>query len=223
FLVRNKERLFAADQDHVLVYDLPANVTPPSICDSLTAVGVRASPDTVTVGGQVVLTASVKAGRGTSTSFLFASDGSFLHTLTAASADSVVTLSADALARGANTFYVKMQTTNNCGSVLTAVDSVTVVRLAAIDTTGAGTDSVQVKAGPNPFAGSFTVMGLDASRAYSILIANSQGMRIYATQVTGVTTMPIEGLSLKQGVYWLEVYDKATGKRVQKIELLKIP
>lgn len=215
--------LFAADQDHILVADLPASVAPPVICDAMAVVGLQASADTVAVGGDVVLTAGVRSGGDSATSFLFAKDRDFLQPLGAASTDSVVTVSAADLVAGANTFYVKMQTTNNCDSVLTAVDSVTVTRQAAPDSTSTGADSVNIKAGPNPFSGSFTVMGLDASRAYWILIANSQGMHIYAAQVSGQTSMPVEGLTLKQGVYWLEVYDRATGERVRKIELLKVP
>lgn len=227
FLARDRQgMLFAADQSNVLVYDPPASVAPPVLCDSVAAVGLKASADTVAAGGTVVLTASVQAGRGTATTFLFAKDRGFLQTLAAASADSVVTIVGADLVTGRNSFYVKMQTTNNCDSVLTAVDSLTIVQPATTgttDTTGTGTDSARIKAGPNPFGSSFVVMGLDASKSYSILLANSQGVRVYAAQVTGQTTMPVEGLTLKQGVYWLEVYDQSTGKRVRKTELLKVP
>jgi hypothetical protein len=67
------------------------------------------------------------------------------------------------------------------------------------------------------------VTGLDAGRAYQILLVNSQGAWVYAVQVSGQRQVPIEGLVLKQGIYWLEVYDKSTGKRVSRLELMKMP
>jgi hypothetical protein len=216
----NRGTLFTSDGVSVYAYDPPA----PAVvhCDSVLTAGLVASVDTVTDGGgSVVLTASVTAGRGTGVRFLFARDRAFQQTLGPVSADSVVSVNVSDLSMGSNTFYVRVQATNVCANVLTAVDSVLIYKRSVKDTTSSG--GVKLGGGPNPFGSSFTVTGLDAGRAYQILLVNSQGAWVYAVQVSGQRQVPIEGLVLKQGIYWLEVYDKSTGKRVSRLELMKMP
>jgi hypothetical protein len=220
----NRGILFAGGQQHVYYCDPVGSNLPPPVdtCIKAAAVGLRISVDTVNdKSGPVVLSAGVVSGGGTATNFVFATDGSFVHTFGGASADSVVSVAVGGLPMGGNHFYVRMQTTNSCDSVLTATDSVVLVKVDTVAGAIAVTDTAKMAAGPNPFVSTFTVTGLDASGSYTLLLVNGEGVRVYALQVNGQTSVRVQGLILKQGIYWLQLYNNATGQRVWRMALLK--
>jgi hypothetical protein len=192
----------------------------PVVCQGVVSVGLSANPDTVTAagGGPFIVTASVTGGEGTATSFTFSTNRDFNPVLQAASADSVVSVPVSDLPAVGGTVYVKVQTTDACDSVITGLDSIAVVH-SVVSTTG-GVDSAII-AGPNPFDQFINVQGLNPAESYSIYLYDGQGARVWSLLVTGQTVARMTGPAVKQGIYWLEVVDNSSGKRVDRMTMFK--
>jgi hypothetical protein len=206
---------------YVFEYD-NANQPLPAACSSTVAIAqLIASPDTATgSSGPITVTAGVVSGDGTGTIFVFSRDRNF-DTVLQSSGDSVLTLSPDSLPAGLSKIYVKVQTINACDSSITALDSISVFDQAT-GITSTGNDTSSVIAGPNPFISFIDVDGLSTAKSYSIFLYDGQGAKAWATQVNGVTRAQLTGPALKQGIYWLEVFDNSSGQRVSKKTVVRM-
>lgn len=192
-------------------------------------VGLSASyttmPDTA---ASVVVRASDVSGGGSLPQYTFALNGNFSPVLYGpGGADSVVIDSA-ALAIGANTVYVRMQTSDSCYTALNATGSMVITRTADtthVGGTGGGNNtndstSSTLAVGPNPFQDQLTISGLQSTHAYTISLLNGNGMETVRVQVGGVGTTSFFAGAVPSGIYLLRIYDETTGKVSRMVKLM---
>jgi len=200
---------------------------------STPAVQLSASYATVPAGvASVLVRANAVSGGGTSPQYTFALNNNFAPVLLGPGATDSVVIDTAALKPGANTVYVRLQTSDSCYTVLNATDSILITR--TVDTANSGgntggngtpndTASSTLTVGPNPFRDQLAVNGLDASHTHTILLLNGNGMEILRTQVSGVNhTMLYPGV-LPQGIYLMRVYDETWGKMIRQVKLMSFP
>jgi hypothetical protein len=170
----------------------------------------------------VKLTASNAGGGGTSPLFTFASDRSFTTILRTESPDNGYSMPVSALSSGTNRVFIRMRTSDTCHSAEFAMDSTDIVKKAGTGLIDPDNPDQTITAGPNPIIQSINITGLSAAKSYFISIVNANGNEVTRVAITGQSSAMINAALLKQGFYWLEIYDTSHNRRIGHISLLKI-
>jgi hypothetical protein len=116
-----------------------------------------------------------------------------------------------------------MQSRDSCNATLKAIDSITITKNIVSGITDLDYPNVLITAFPNPMDQLVLVSGLSAAKSYTLSLYNGQGQPVRMVQVSGQTVASINSLALKQGIYWLEVYDNTRKRKIGRMALLKIP
>jgi hypothetical protein len=170
----------------------------------------------------VRLTASAITGGGTSPLFSFASDRSFATMLRTESTDNSYSVAVSGLSSGSNRIYVRMRTSDSCHSAELAMDSIDIVKKVENGLVDPDYPNQTITAGPNPITQSINITGLSTAKSYFIAIINANGNEVTRVSITGQSGATINATLLKQGFYWLEVYDTVRNRRIGHISLLKV-
>lgn len=170
----------------------------------------------------VKLTASNASGGGKSPLFTFASDRSFTTILRSESTDNSYFIPVSVLSSGTNRVFVRMRTSDTCYSTEFAMDSIDIVKKAGTGLIDPDNPDQTITAGPNPIIQSINITGLSAAKSYFISIVNANGNEVTRVAITGQSGATINAAQLKQGFYWLEVYDTSHNRRIGHISLLKV-
>jgi len=169
------------------------------------------------------LRAAAVSGGGDAPVFVFATDGSFTHVLSGPGASDSMQVDTTMLVAGANTLYVRMQTSDTCYTVQTATDSVGITFTPQVSS-GGGKDTTAMAPGanPNPFRDQLTVVGLQISDSYFIQLLNSQGMSVRSMRAAGVKQTLFYTGNVTTGVYLLRIYDETSGRVLRSVQLLAL-
>jgi len=189
--------------------------------DTAVTLTLGANETTVTNQSGTVLVTANTIGTGTNTHILFSKTRDFSSLLPAS--DSIVSLEPATLQTGTNTIYVKLTTTGACGTLLTATDSITIVKTPAsgglIDIDFPNTPIIPY---PNPFSQFIDISGLQLGKSYSVSLFNGLGEKVRAVVVTGQGSVQVDAASLQPGIYMLVIYDNTKGRKIGTISLLKV-
>lgn len=151
--------------------------------------------------------------------YTFAKDAEFTDLLKPESADSVVKLHPAAFTRRDNDVYVRMRIGDS-----TATDNIRIVKTFLSGIPGKDFDNKNlVIVYPNPFTTQFTVEGLESTKKYKLTLHALNGtvlLTTYANYLYKFTVVP--AISLRKGIYFLEVFDLSTQKVAGGSILLKM-
>lgn len=170
----------------------------------------------------VNLTATNTAGGGISPKYTFAKDRAFTNILQAQSSDSTLRILSTSLSIGANKIYVRMLTSDSCYTTQTAVDSITIYRLAGSGIVDPDNPHQVIHILPNPFYNWLILTGLNSSKTYLITLRRSNGSLVLQRQVTNASYYQIYSPASSPGIYYLSVYDKTKERMLGTVRLLKI-
>jgi len=170
----------------------------------------------------VNIVATNTAGGGTSPKYTFAKDRNFTNILQAQSTDSTLRILSTSLNIGANKIYVRMLTSDSCYTTQTAVDSLTIYRLAGSGIVDPDNPHQVIHILPNPFYNWLALTGLNSSKTYLISLRRSNGSLVLQRQVTNASFYQFYIPASNPGVYYLSVYDKTKDRMLGTVRLLKI-
>ncbi|HVS98340.1 MAG TPA: hypothetical protein VHE54_17730, partial [Puia sp.] len=196
------------------------------VAASTPTVGLSASYTTIPdTAAAVVVRADAVSGGGTLPQYTFALNRYFSPALYGPGTADSVAIDTATLAIGANTVYVRMQTSDSCYTAQYVIDSIVITR--TVDTTGqggnGGNDSTATTAvGPNPFSDQLNILGLVPSHVHTIQLLNGNGMEMVRVRVTGVNKTTIFAGTVPRGVYLMRIYDETAGKMIRRVKLLAL-
>lgn len=168
------------------------------------------------------LTATNTAGGGATPTYTFAKDRAFTNILQAQSSDNTLRILSTSLNTGANKIYVRMLTSDTCYTTQTAVDSITLYRLAGSGIVDPDNPHQVIHVLPNPFYNWLFITGLNSSKTYLITLRRSNGSLVFQRQVTNASYYQFYSPASSPGVYYLSIYDKTKEKMLGTVRLLKI-
>jgi type IX secretion system substrate protein len=107
-----------------------------------------------------------------------------------------------------------MQSSSQCVTSATALDSVKIVRNAVTGIIDVDFPATLITAYPNPFTTDITVKGLQFSGDYIIHLMSGSGAIIKMEHVQRKSTVILHNLHLHKGTYFLRLYDKKKNRLV---------
>jgi hypothetical protein len=160
-------------------------------------------------------------GGGTAPAFTFALDRNFTNLLQAEGSNTNITFDPAVLKLGANKLYVRMKTSATCFTQQTVIDSVTITKYGASGFVDPDYPMQRISANPNPFNSRLMVHGINAAKAYTLIIHNHQGKKVFQRRVAGVSLATLHVPALPAGIYTLSVYDETKGQLIGTINIAK--
>lgn len=156
--------------------------------------------------------------------YTFARDAAFTNLLRGEGADSVLKLHPSAFTRTNNDVYVQMKTTGGCSTDSIATDNIRIVKTFLSGIPGRDFDNKNlIIVYPNPFTTQFTVEGLESSKKYKLTLHALNGTVLLTTYVNYLRKFTVvPNVSLRKGIYFLEVFDLSTQKVASGSILLKM-
>ncbi|HEX6426164.1 MAG TPA: T9SS type A sorting domain-containing protein [Niastella sp.] len=185
---------------------------------------VNLSANTTTVvnlANPVVVTAANASGGGKDPRYTFAWNNSFTNIIQTESSNNILNLTASSLALGDNKIYVKMKTSEDCYTVQTNIDSITIRRDMSTGITDTDNPGQVITVYPNPVNGPITINGLSTAKIYTVTIVNLKGQEVFRKRVANQSTTSISEFKGVSGVYWLNIYDEKRNRPLGSVQLIK--
>lgn len=184
-------------------------------------VDVTANMNTVVVLGQpVVLTAVNIAGGGDNPLYAFASDKAFTKILQNDNSAVTLTMQPQLLKIGANKLFVRMRSSEQCSSSLTAIDSIIITRDIATGIFDPVAEDKAIQSFPNPFGDKVSLKGLSPLHTYILTLQDLQGRVLYSTKLINPSN-PQLSFPVNPGIYLLTVYDEHSKSISTTLKLIK--
>ncbi|MBO9203079.1 MULTISPECIES: T9SS type A sorting domain-containing protein [Niastella] len=168
----------------------------------------------------VTLTAA-STGSGANPLYSFARDKAFTNVLQPEGPNAFLIIQPSALALGDNKIYVRVKTSASCYTIQTNFDSILLKRDASTGIVDVNDQGRVITVLPNPFSSTVTLVGLNNSKAYSIVLHNSHGQAVYTREVKNIQLFEIQTTHIAPGVYWLTLYN-ANKKPVGTEKVIKL-
>lgn len=204
----NYHTWFAAYKDSIYRVFPAAAVTP--------VVTLSASRNIINNNNDTVIIAAHGNAPG---HYTFAKDAAFTELFRPEGTDSVLKLHPSALTKRENDIYVRLRIGDSA-----ATDNIRILKTFLSGIPGKDFDNKSaIIVYPNPFTTQFVVEGLDASKQYRLTLHALNGTVLYTRVTNGlhrVTVVP--DVSLRKGIYFLEVFDLSTQKIAGGSILLKM-
>jgi uncharacterized repeat protein (TIGR01451 family) len=175
----------------------------------------------VNLANPVIVTAANASGGGKDPRYTFAWNNSFTNIVQTESINNILNVTASSLALGDNKIYVKMKTSEDCYTVQTNIDSITIRRDMSTGITDTDNPGQVIKIYPNPVNGPITIDGLSTGKTYTFKIVNLQGQVMITKRVVNQSTTSISEFKGESGVYWLTIYDEKKNRLLGSVQLIK--
>jgi uncharacterized repeat protein (TIGR01451 family) len=175
----------------------------------------------VTLANPVIVTAANASGGGKAPLYTFAWNNSFTSIAQAESSNNILSIPASSLALGDNKVYVKMKTSEDCYTVQTNIDSITIRRDMSTGITDTDNPGQVITVYPNPVKGPITIKGLSTGKIYTFTIVNLQGQIVFTKRVANQSTANITGFNSAAGMYWLKIYDEKNSRTLGSLQLIR--
>lgn len=175
----------------------------------------------VNLANPVIVTAANASGGGKDPRYTFAWNNSFTNIIQTESSNNTLSINAASLALGDNKVYAKMKTSEDCYTVQTNIDSITIRRDMSTGITDTDNPGQVITIYPNPVNGPITINGLSTGKTYTFTIVNLQGQVIFTKRVANQRTTSISTFKGESGVYWLNIYDEKRNRTLGSVQLIK--
>ena len=170
----------------------------------------------------IILAATQMGGGGSTPLYTFATNRNFTNLIQGESLINTITFNSQILNNGDNWLYVRMKTSESCYTSLTTVDSIKIIRLSVTSIVDINFPGATIIAYPNPFKSDLTIKGLQPVVSYTIQLIDATGRIIVAKDVENKSSIAFNNISLKNGKYFIRLYDKKTSRLIGSISVLKI-
>jgi len=196
-------------------FNITTSVTP--------AVKLSSNVATVSNGTTaIIFSATAASGGGTVPLYTFSADRNFSSILQREGTSNSLAIVSQILNNGDNWFYVKMKTSENCFTSLTAVDSFKVFRASVTSIVDVDFPATIIAAFPNPFRSDITINGLQSSAQYTLQLVNINGKVIDNREVENRTSFTFHNINVSKGQYFIRLYDKKKKRLIGMIPVLHL-